>query len=308
MNNSDGDTPTMGKIPFILILFCALIILCVFVFYYMCSNVQKQKEDYALRIIVFQMIAATLIQNISRIIIFFILHYFKEMSHNACIITECFIETTTATIPLLFSSYILVYFKSIFPSSIIILSITQLNILLVITNWILPCAYWITAILVTEGLNTKQFCMYMNTNVLIIHNVCCLFMNGVGVVIGSLMKWKLSSKGKNMETETKNKLSFYLVMNIIYSGLFVGKMFMLAFDNGETPKNPSGKGSENLWFVIYQTVDNISFCLIPAVFFAVFCFECKCIKIKHLKDEYIPNDLDSSFGNKLVIDKEDNDL
>ena len=271
-------------IPIFLVIFCALIILCVIAFYYMSTNMKKQKEDYALRIIVFQMIIATFIQNISRIILFVVVIFLYKCTKLFCQITESFIETTTATIPFLCSSYILVYFKSIFPSSIEILSITQLNISLVVMNWVLPCLYWVMAIWLTDGLRvSNDTCIYSNQAISIFHNGCCLLMNGVGVGVGYLLNLKLSSKGKKMETGIKSKLFVYVVMNIIYSVLFAVKIILLIFEK-----------KDNLYSV-YNTVDNVIFCLLPAIFFVVFCFECKCWKKKHLKENSIPNALDSSF-------------
>jgi hypothetical protein len=271
-------------IPIFLVIFFALIILCVIALYYMSTNMKKQKEDYSLRVIVFQMIIATFIQNISRIILFIITIFFEQCTPLLCQITESFIETTTATIPFLFSSYIIVYFKRIFPSSIEILSITQLNILFAFVNWILPCFYWVLAIWFSDGLIVhNDTCMYSNYVISLFHNGCCLLMNVIGVGVGYLMKRRLWAKGKKMESGLKNKVFFYIVMNAIYSMLFAVRMYLIIVHKKESVNS------------VYNTFDNVIFCLLPAVFFVVFCFECKCRKKKHLKEDSIPNELDSSF-------------
>ena len=279
-------------IPVFLVIFFALIILCAIALYYMSTNMKKQKEDHSLRVIVFQMIIATFIQNLSRIILFIVTIFFEQCTQLLCQITESFIETTTATIPFLFSSYIIVYFKRIFPSSIEILSITQLNISLAFVNWILPCLYWILAIWFSDGLIVRyDTCMYSNYAISLFHNGCCLLMNGIGVGVGYLMKRRLWAKGKKMESGLKNKVFFYIVMNVIYSMLFAVRMTLIIVNKKENA------GS------VYDTFDNVIFCLLPAVFFAVFCFECKCRKKKHLKEDLIPNGLDSSFEEEIVTEE-----
>ena len=279
-------------IPVFLVIFFALIILCAIALYYMSTNMKKQKEDHSLRVIVFQMIIATFIQNLSRIILFIVTIFFEQCTQLLCQITESFIETTTATIPFLFSSYIIVYFKRIFPSSIEILSITQLNISLAFVNWILPCLYWILAIWFSDGLIVHyDTCMYTNYAISLFHNGCCLLMNGIGVGVGYLMKRRLWAKGKKMESGLKNKVFFYIVMNVIYSMLFAVRMTLIIVNKKENA------GS------VYDTFDNVIFCLLPAVFFAVFCFECKCRKKKHLKEDLIPNGLDSSFEEEIVTEE-----
>ena len=277
-----------GTIPIFLAVFCGLIIFCLIALYYMSTNIQKEQQDNALRIIIFQMIIATFIQNASRIILFIVTIFFSKCTQLFCQITESFIETTTATIPFLFSSYIIVYFKRIFPSSIAKLSITQLNIFLTFINWILPCLYWVMAIWLSNGLHVySDTCMYVNYTISLFHNGCCLLMNGIGLGVGYLMKRRLGAKG-DKESGLHNKVLFYIVMNVIYSTLFAVKIIVIIVnkkDNVDTA---------------YNAFDNVIFCLLPAVFFVGFCFECNCWKGIDEKE----NRIDSSFEDERIVNDE----
>ena len=281
-------------IPIFLAIFCGLIILCLIALYYMSTNIQKQKQDNALRIIIFQMITATFIQNASRIILFIVTIFFSKCTKLFCQITESFIETTTATIPFLFSSYIIIYFKRIFPSSIVKkFSITQLNISLAFINWILPCLYWVMAIWFSDGLKVySDTCMYVNYAISLFHNGCCLLINGIGLGVGYLMKRRLGAKGNEMESGLHNKVLVYIVMNVIYSTLFAVKIIVIIVnkkDNVDT---------------VYNTFDNVIFCLMPAVFFVVFCFECNCWKKKDEKEDSMRNRIDSSFEEERIVNED----
>ena len=92
-----------------------------------------------------------------------------------------------------------------------------------------------------------------------------------------------------MESGLKNKVFFYIVMNAIYSMLFAVRMTLIIVNKKESADS------------VYNTFDNVIFCLLPAVFFVVFCFECKCWKKKHLKEDSIPNQLDSSFEEGIIM-------
>lgn len=285
-----------STIYFFLVILIISIIFAVITLIYIAKGISVKQSDFVLRLIIIQMAIATIIQNLSRVLLFILYNKNGLFGEKFCNTMEFLIETTTAIIPFLFSSYFITFYNLQISSSTFRISNKNLQIILFIINWILPIIYWAISIWSVESAfdEISTICNVQNTTMIMIHKGCGLFMSGLGVIFGILIK-RHYAKGK-MDSETKKNLKIYLGIIISYFSFFVlDVIFTSNFNmiNGETENNQETTIQKFLNF--YEWFRNFVCVILPVIFFIVFCFSMRRIN----KSVFTPTTI--SFNNNSII-------
>lgn len=274
-----SDTSILFFLPVLFIIAIFALVALV----YMLKGINSKQSDFFLRMIIINMAVAALIQNTSRILLFIIFSINQWWNKTFCRIMEQIIETTTATVPFLLSSYFITFYNLQVSSSRFKISNVSLQIILFIVNWILPIIYWSIGVWVVKDAFNKydDACIYEQPTVIFIHKICQLCMSVVGLIFGILIKIHYS-KGK-MDTETKIYLKIYLAISASYCCLIFINIITDQFDLGKFEP-------------VYGIFHNCVFVILPTIFFVVFC----CRRRKKNKSIFSQTTID--FDNASIIE------
>ena len=245
-------------------------------------------EDSHLRNLALQMAFATFFQHLI-LIFFFVFTTLELATPGFCKTFFIVCETTYGTMSSILASFLLLLYLMLFKNKIFLRISNLLQAIFFLINWILPLVYWILGILIEQPVvphdkNTQ--CLLRHEYLMSIEESYNLVLSLVGVVIGVLIK--MNYKSNSMLSKTKRHVITYIILNILYSLIYLSKLFS---DNIKLT---------GMVKTVHRIISNLASYILPTMFFIMFCFDLKCKSKRTAFTQVDINPLDSDREDEPV--------